>query len=93
MNLSELVEKMDVNMHAAVRRAVELGKWPNGVVLSKEDKELCMQAIIAYESKLLPEEARAGYIDTTRVEKTSCNSDHDHSHAHDEEPSQLKWSN
>ena len=44
------------------RRAIEIGKWPNGLPLTAEQKAICMQAVIAYEAKNLPPEQRTGYV-------------------------------
>jgi uncharacterized protein YeaC (DUF1315 family) len=82
MTLEELIEKMTPQMHSVVRQAVELGKWPNGDVLDAEQREMCMQALIVYEGKRLPEEHRAGYINTEKLEKTVCD---------DDEPQNLQW--
>jgi uncharacterized protein YeaC (DUF1315 family) len=82
MTLDELIARMTPEMHAVVRQAVELGRWPNGDVLDAEQRDMCMQALIVYESKRLPEEQRAGYINTEKLEKTLCD---------DDEPQSLQW--
>ncbi len=87
MTLEELIAKMDPQMHQVVREAVSLGKWPNGQRLDADMKELCMQALIAYEAKHLPEEQRTGYINTEKLKKTECD---DHDHQHDKEV-KLSW--
>lgn len=45
-----------------LRRAIELGKWPDGRMLSREQRETCLQAVLAWEQIHLPEEQRTGYI-------------------------------
>lgn len=87
MTLDELIKKMDPQMHHVVRQAVELGKWPNGQILDADTKALCLQALIAYEAKNLPEEDRAGYINTEKLKKTECD-DHDHN---SEQEVSLNW--
>ena len=53
------------------------GKWPNGVALTKEQREICMQAVYAWEMKNLPETERSGYIDRgTKEEGEECDDDH-----------------
>ncbi|VFT30493.1 Protein of uncharacterised function (DUF1315) [Pseudomonas aeruginosa] len=37
-------------------------KWPDGRKLTQEQKELCLQAVIAWELQNLPEEERTGYM-------------------------------
>lgn len=44
------------------RQAIALRKWPNGTPLTKEQLDICMQAIIRYEYLHLPPEERTGYV-------------------------------
>ena len=62
MSLDELLKQITPEVFENLKRAVELGKWGNGERLSVEQRENCMQAIIAYELKHLPPEERSGYI-------------------------------
>lgn len=69
MTYEELISKLDPTIYQSLRTAVELGKWPDGRVLSAEQRELCMEAVIYYENlKQMPEDQRVGYIDRTRTE-------------------------
>lgn len=70
MNFAEMLEAMTPEMHAAMKRAVELGKWADGRRLSDEEREACLQAVIAYDARHLPEDARVGYIDRSRPDGT-----------------------
>jgi hypothetical protein len=63
MTLEELIANLTPEMHQQLKRAIELGKWPDGRKLTAEDKEVCMQAVISYEMKHLPEDQRVGFID------------------------------
>jgi hypothetical protein len=63
MTLDELITNLTPEMHQQLKRAIELGKWPDGRKLSAEDKEVCMQAVISYEMKHVPEDQRVGFID------------------------------
>ena len=45
-----------------MRRAVETGRWPDGRTVSGEQRELCLQAVIAWEMRNLPEQERTGYL-------------------------------
>ncbi|HET8710272.1 MAG TPA: DUF1315 family protein, partial [Spongiibacteraceae bacterium] len=70
------------------RTAVEIGKWPDGRKLTSEQRELCLQAIIAYEAKHIPETERTGFIDRgSKSEGEQCGGDHEH----DESVNPLKW--
>jgi len=68
-----------------LRRAVEIGRWPNGQALTEEQRATCLQAIIAYEATHLPPEQRTGYVPP---KKAACADDGDHQHV-DEKP--LQW--
>ncbi|WP_246480597.1 YeaC family protein [Motiliproteus sediminis] len=70
MTFEQLLEVMTPEVHAAMKTAVELGKWPDGRRLSSEEREACLQAVIAYDAKHLPEEQRVGYIDRTKPDGT-----------------------
>jgi len=87
MDYDRLIDSMTPAIHQALRRAVELGKWPDGRALSDEQRSLCMQAVITWESRHLPEEQRTGYIDRGhKVEGELCS---------DPEPADnpLRWIN
>ncbi|RBO82825.1 YeaC family protein [Marinomonas aquiplantarum] len=64
MNFKEMIDNMSPEVYASLKQAVELGKWPNGVRLTEEQKELCLQAVITYDYTNKSEEKRVGYIDT-----------------------------
>lgn len=83
MNYQELLSSLTPEIYQSLRRAVELGKWPDGNKLSVEQRQLCMEAVIAYEKRNLPPEEHSGYIPPKTG--SSC--------SHEEEPDQpLKWS-
>ncbi|TBU91286.1 YeaC family protein [Stutzerimonas kirkiae] len=58
----EAIENITPEIYENLKRAVELGKWGDGRKLSAEQKETCMQAMIAWELRNLPEEERTGYL-------------------------------
>ncbi len=63
-NVQELLDSLTPDMYRQLKQVVELGKWPTGGVVSPEQRDLCMQAVIAYEKKNLPPEQHTGYIPT-----------------------------
>ena len=67
-----LIEGMDRETYQNLRTAVELGKWPNGERLNDEQREHCLQAVIAYDELHLPSHERVGYIDRSGLKKTHC---------------------
>ena len=62
-SFEDLIASMTPQACDNMRRAVETGKWADGRVLTREQKELCLQAVIAWEQKNLPEEQRTGYME------------------------------
>ena len=67
-----LIEDITPEIHANLRRAVELGRWPGGERLSAEQVELCLQALILYEARHLPESERSGYVGRGCKKTASC---------------------
>ena len=54
-SIDALVEAMTPTSYENLKTAVELGKWGDGTRLSSGQVESCLQAIILYETKNLPE--------------------------------------
>lgn len=73
--LNQLINKLTPEIYRSLKRAIELGKWPDGRALSPEQRSLCLQAVIAYEHEHLPPEERTGYI--APRPHTHCASDQD----------------
>ncbi|MDA8782482.1 YeaC family protein [Porticoccaceae bacterium] len=61
MDLRQLLDSITPEIYEGLKRGIELGKWPDGRPLSDEQKELCMQAVIAYDERRPPEQ-RTGYV-------------------------------
>lgn len=51
MELNDLVNLMTVDIYQRLLTAVELGKWPDGVVLTPEQKENILQAIMLWQAR------------------------------------------
>ena len=60
--VNELVESLTPSMVGDLKQAIELGKFPDGKVVSNEQKELMIEATILYDALKLPEEDRTGFI-------------------------------
>lgn len=76
MNFEQMIEAMTPDMYTALKRAVELGKWPNGVRLSPEQRSTSLRAVIAYEHQRdMPQQDRVGFIDRTRPDGKQHGSD------------------
>lgn len=67
MTYDELIERLDPAVYKSLKRAIELGKWPDGRTVSAEQRAVCMEAVIYYESRHnMPDKKRVGYIDRSR---------------------------
>jgi len=73
MELNNILDKITPEVYQSLKQAVEIGKWPDGRSLTNEQKEYCLQAIIAYDNLNQENEAlRVGYVDKT---KSECHKD------------------
>ncbi len=73
MDFQQLINNITPEIYENLKRAVELGKWPDGNKLTKDQREHCMQAVMAYDLKHKSEEDRVGFIHTQK--HTHCGSD------------------
>ena len=60
-SLSELIDEITPAIYGNLKLAVELGKWPDGKKLDADQLQHCMQAVILYEAKCVPEQDRTGF--------------------------------
>jgi uncharacterized protein YeaC (DUF1315 family) len=63
MDFQQLIGEITPDIYRNLKRAVEIGKWPDGRALTHEQRELSMQAVIAYELRHVDERERTGFID------------------------------
>lgn len=59
-SMEELIAALTPEMYSKLRTAIELGKWQDGVRLTAEQLEQCMELMILYEARNMPEEQRTG---------------------------------
>mgnify|MGYP006172357753 CR=1 FL=1 len=59
---AQMIENITPEIYQSLKLAVEIGKWSDGRKLTAEQKELSLQAVIAWEMKNLPEEQRTGFM-------------------------------
>ncbi|MES2719590.1 MAG: DUF1315 family protein [Pseudomonadota bacterium] len=76
MLLARMLEVLTPEVVGNLRKAIELGKWPDGKRLTREQLETSLQAVIAWESKHLPEAERSGYIEKKEKEGEVCDTPH-----------------
>ena len=72
MDYQQMIATMTAETYRSLRRAVELGKWPDGKSLTPEQRENAMQAVIAWGEKHLEVPQRVGYIDKGHKEGDNC---------------------
>ena len=46
MNIEQMLAVLNPEIVERLKTAVEIGKWPNGIALTKEQRETCMQAVL-----------------------------------------------
>lgn len=72
MDYQQMIDSMTPEVYQNLRRAVELGKWPDGQPLNPQQRENAMQAIIAWGKRHLPEQDQIGFIDKGHKEGDDC---------------------
>ena len=60
-SIGKLIDEMSAQVYAALKLAVEISKWPDGRLLTPQQRDFCMQAVILFEAKHLPEQDRIGF--------------------------------
>lgn len=58
----DLIDNITPDIYESLKLAIEIGKWGDGRKLTQEQRELSLQAMIAWEAKNLPEDQRTGYM-------------------------------
>lgn len=61
-SFNEMINNITPDIYQNLKLAVEIGKWPDGGKLTAEQRELSLQAMIAWEIQNLPEDERTGYM-------------------------------
>ncbi|MGY0613939.1 YeaC family protein [Vibrio sp. FJH11] len=51
MDTEQLLKAMTPEVYERLVYAVETGRWPEGSMLSKQQRDSCMQAVMLYQSK------------------------------------------
>ncbi len=87
MDYQQLLKSITPDIYASLKRAVELGKWPNGDRLTPAQRESCMQAVIAYDLQHKPQQQRVGYIHTSPHEHCGHSGEAEGC----DDPKPLKW--
>lgn len=72
MDYQQLIETMSPEIYQSFIRALELGKWPDGKPLTREQRQNTLQAVIAWGETHLSERERVGFIDKKHKAGDSC---------------------
>ena len=70
MEYLKVLENLNPTIYEQLKQSLEIGKWPNGELLTERQKEIVMQALIGWGDIHLPAEQRIGYIDKGEKEKS-----------------------
>lgn len=72
MDYQALIDAMTPELYERMRRALEIGKWPDGTPLTKEQREQTMQAVIIWGERHLDAQERVGFINKKEKEGELC---------------------
>lgn len=72
MDYQQLINSMTPDIYQRLKRAVEIGSWPDGRRLTPEQRETSLQAIIWWGEQHLAEQDRVGFIDRKHKANDSC---------------------
>ncbi len=75
MQYQQYIADMSPEVYARLKRAVELGKWPDGSRLTQEQRENALQAVIAWDAMHLEYTERVGFIDKKHKAGELCDDD------------------
>ena len=68
----DTIRAMSREVYDAMLQALETGKWPDGRVVSAEQRDHAMQAVISWGELHLPPEERVGFIDKGKKAGEVC---------------------
>ncbi|MEB4673901.1 YeaC family protein [Enterobacteriaceae bacterium G50] len=51
MSIEQIIDNMTPDVYQRLMTAVELGKWPDGVALTPEQKENCLQLVMLWQAR------------------------------------------
>jgi len=90
MSFDGLIDSITPEVYQNLKRAIEIGKWPDGRKLTRDQMEHTFQAIIAYEHQHIAEQDRVGFIDRGSKEEGEVCASTDDSLKDDPQPVQIK---
>lgn len=85
----KVIQEMNDETYQRLKTAVEIGKWPNATVLTLQQRETSMQAVLAYEAlHNVAANQKTGFVDTST---SDCHDDEGHHVGGADEATALKW--
>ena len=72
MDYRQYIEAMSPEVYERLKRAVELGKWPDGRALTEAQRRDALQAVIAWDALHVAAPERVGFIDNRRRADQTC---------------------
>jgi uncharacterized protein YeaC (DUF1315 family) len=64
MTVDDLIKTMTPDVFKNMKSALELSRWPDGRKMDRDQKVLCMEALLRYEEMTnMPADQRIGYME------------------------------
>lgn len=52
MQLQQLISQLNPELYSRIKQSVETGKWLDGKPLTQNQREICLQAVMVYQSRV-----------------------------------------
>ena len=76
MTFDRMIQQMTPAIYESLKQAVSLRKWPDGRMLTSDQTELCLEAVMRYEvENNVPEDQRVGYLQQRTCGSASSGAD------------------
>jgi len=62
MEYNQLIAQLTPEVYLRLKTAIEIGKWPDGRILSDEQKASCLEAVLRYQALKLDPTQHSGYM-------------------------------
>ena len=62
MEYNQLIAQLTPEVYQRLKAAIEIGKWPDGRVLTADQKASCMEAVLRYQTMKLDATKHSGYM-------------------------------
>lgn len=87
---NKAIKQLSPEIYQNMKTAIEIGKWPDGRVATKAQKENAMRAVLAYEElHQVDPQSRVGFVN---VKGSDCHEDDGSVKADNlDQPKPLKW--